>query len=80
MELGGGLFAPQAGESFDLLMADIMVGEFDLWNFAGLDGRFIWQTEPVLSPVSSQRLPPTSGGLCLIALQPISLYVLCSLS
>ena len=43
--LGGGLFDPQLGESFDLFAADTITGSFDLVTLAALGDGLGWQLE-----------------------------------
>ena len=44
-DLGGGLFDPQLGDSFDLFTADTIVGEFDILTMALLGEGLGWQLD-----------------------------------
>lgn len=56
-DLGSGLFAPQAGDSFDILTAETLSGSFSSLSYAALlDPNLSWQS--ITSPTPSA--PPTS--------------------
>jgi len=83
-DYGSGLFAPQAGDFFDILTAQILSGQFSTLNLAALDNGLDWNinylTDAIdttdivrLSVVSTVPLPPAlwlfgSGLLGLIGI------------
>jgi T5SS/PEP-CTERM-associated repeat protein len=83
-DFGSGPFSPQAGDSFDLFMADTISGSFDLLTLAALGGGLAWQFDFLadavgtadvvrLSVVSAVPVPPAlwlfgSGLLGLIGM------------
>jgi hypothetical protein len=78
-DLGGGLFTPNAGDSFDILTADLLQGSFGTLSFAALlDPRLAWHLDYLtdaigatdvvrLSVVNAVPVPPAvwlfSSGL-----------------
>lgn len=70
IDLGSGLFAPQAGDTFDILNAEILSGSFSALSFAALlDPNLSWQIDYLtdaigttdvvrLSVVSAVPVPP----------------------
>jgi fibronectin-binding autotransporter adhesin len=52
-DLNSGLFAPGLGDSFDLFMADIILGDFDLLTLAALDIDLGWQLDFLTDEIGS---------------------------
>jgi hypothetical protein len=53
-DLGGGLFAPQAGDTFDLFTADILQGSFGTLSYAALlDPNLSWQLSYLTDAIGS---------------------------
>lgn len=53
-DLGSGLFAPQAGDSFDILTADLLQGSFSTLSFAALlDPNLSWQINYLIDAIGT---------------------------
>lgn len=52
-DLGGGLFAPQLGDSFDLFSAEVINGNFDLLTLATLGGGLGWNLDFLTDEIGS---------------------------
>ena len=52
-DFGTGPFSPAAGDSFDILSAETLVGEFDILSLAMLDGGLDWNIEYILSDIGT---------------------------
>ncbi len=55
-DLGSGVFNPSLGDSFDILFADTIIGQFDTLDFAYLDGGLEWGLTYILSDFSTDIL------------------------
>lgn len=76
--LGSGLFAPHAGDKFDILMANTIAGDFTSWSLAVLSPNLAWSHSIVqlangkfayeLQVVASAVPLPAAGGLLLMGL------------
>ena len=47
-DLGGGLFSPTLGDTFDILFAETIAGEFDILSLAGLNNGLGWEVSYLL--------------------------------
>ena len=52
-DLGGGLFTPSLGDSFDILVAETIVGEFDLFSMAILGTGLDWDVSYLLDNIGT---------------------------
>ena len=52
-DLGGGLFAPSLGDSFDILTAEVLTGKFDLLTLAVLGGGLDWQLDYLFDEIGT---------------------------
>lgn len=52
-DLGSGIFSPSFGDSFDILFADTIIGQFDELNLAHLDDGLDWGLTYILSDFST---------------------------
>ncbi len=52
-DLGSGLFSPSLGDSFDILTAETLVGEFDLLTLAVLGGGRTWQLDYLFDEIGT---------------------------
>jgi hypothetical protein len=53
-DLGSGLFAPQAGDTFDILTADILSGSFSSLSYAALfDPNLSWQIDYLIDAIGT---------------------------
>lgn len=85
VDLGGGVFVFEAGKTFDILLAESIVGTFEILNFAGPGPGMAWTTNYLLDAIGTTDVVrlgvvgavPLPGGLwlmgpCLIALAGFS--------
>jgi hypothetical protein len=51
IDLGGGLFTPSPGDSFDILSADILSGQFDVLSLALLGSELSWDLRYLIDEI-----------------------------
>lgn len=77
LDLGGGPFMPQAGDSFDIISAEIIVGEFDLLQFAALSNRLSWNLGYLFDDLGTDYVRLTVGGAVPLPTAACSSRALC---